>query len=221
MRQELLYQEALIHELDQQARLALQLAQTRRDLLVAALLDAKFASEELDFSEGDIRRYYDGNQDLFRRDRAEVKARHILLASHRDANARRQALKRGTDFAVVAREHSLDVDTRFHGGDLGYFSEADEPALWGAASDLKPNAVSKPVRTLYGYHLIEVLERVDAGTIRPIEEVRAQIVETLVRERHQTRLDQLVARLKDKADWAITDPVPPTAPIDAGTTAGM
>ena len=173
------------------------------------------------FGEGDIRRYYDGHQDQFRRDRPEIKARHILLASHRDANARRQTLKRGTDFAAVAREHSLDVDTRYHGGELGYFSEVDEPALWAAAGDLEPNAISNPIRTVYGYHLIEILERGDAGTIRPIEEVRAEIVEALVRERHQTRLDQLVTRLKDNADWAITDPVPPTAPIDAGTTAGI
>ena len=221
VRQELLYQEALSRELDQQARLALQLAQSRRDLLVAALLDAEFASEELDFGEGDIRRYYDGHQDQFRRDRPEIKARHILLASHRDANARRQTLKRGTDFAAVAREHSLDVDTRYHGGELGYFSEVDEPALWAAARDLEPNAISKPIRTVYGYHLIEILERGDAGTIRPIEEVRAEIVEAVVHERHQTRLDQLVTRLKDNADWAITDPVPPTAPINAGTTAGI
>lgn len=221
IRQELLYQEALIRKLDQQARLALQLAQTHRDLLVAALLDAEFASEELDFGEGDIHRYYNEHQDQFRRDRPEIKARHILLASHRDANARRQALKQGTDFAAVAREYSLDIDTRYRGGNLGYFSEADEPALWAVAHDLKPNTISKPIRTVYGYHLIEILEHGDVGTVHPIEEVRIEIVESLVRERHQTRLDQFVTRLKDNADWAITDSVPPTAPIDAGTTSGI
>jgi len=77
VRQELLYQEALARQLDQQARLALLLEQTRRDLLVAALLDAEFASEKLAFGEGDIHRYYDAHQDQIQRAQPEVKARHI------------------------------------------------------------------------------------------------------------------------------------------------
>ncbi|MEE3259553.1 MAG: peptidylprolyl isomerase [Candidatus Latescibacterota bacterium] len=228
VRQELLYQEALARQLDQQARLALLLEQTRRDLLVAALLDAEFASEELAFGEGDIHRYYDAHQDQFQRTQPEVKARHILLASHRDANARRQALQQGEDFAEVAREHSLDVDTRYRGGDLGYFSQADEPALWAASREMPLDNISKPIRTEYGYHLIQILERGEAGTIRNIDQVRTEIVEALVRERHKTRLDQLIAQLKDTADWAVTDPVSPTAhpagadrPSPGDATAGM
>jgi parvulin-like peptidyl-prolyl isomerase len=228
VRQELLYQEAVARELDQHARLKMLLEQTRRDLLVAALLDAEFASEKLDFNEGDIRRYYDAHQDQFQRASPEVKARHILLASHRDANARRQALKRGEDFAEVAREHSRDIDTRYRGGDLGYFSQADEPALWAASREMPLDNISKPVRTEYGYHLIQILEREEAGTVREIAQVRTAIIEALVRERHKLRLDQLVGQLKDTADWAVTDPVSPTArpagadrALPGDATAGM
>lgn len=211
VRQELLYREALTRELDQQARLKMLLEQTRRDLLVAALLDAEFSSEELAFSEDDIRRYYDTNQHQFQRPWSEAKARHILLASQRNANARRQALQRGESFADVAREHSLDVDTRYQGGDLGYFSELDEPTLWGATRDLPLNRVSKPIRTEYGYHLIQILERPEAGTVRDLEQVRTEIIEALVRERHKAKLDQLVEQLKNTADWAVNDPVLQTA----------
>lgn len=211
MRQELLYREALTRELDQQARLKMLLEQTRRDLLVAALLDAEFSREELAFSEDDIRRYYDTNQHQFQRPWSEAKARHILLASQRNANARRQALQRGESFADVAREHSLDVDTRYQGGDLGYFSELDEPTLWGATRDLPLNRVSKPIRTEYGYHLIQILERPEAGTVRDLEQVRTDIIEALVRERHKAKLDQLVEQLKNTADWAVNDPVLQTA----------
>ena len=211
VRQELLYREALTRELDQQARLKMLLEQTRRDLLVAALLDAEFSSEELAFSEDDIRRYYDTNQHQFQRPWSEVKARHILLASQRNANARRQALQRGESFADVAREHSLDVDTRYQGGDLGYFSELDEPTLWGATRELPLNRVSKPIRTEYGYHLIQILERPEAGTVRDLEQVRTDIIEALVRERHKAKLDQLVEQLKNTADWAVNDPVLQTA----------
>jgi parvulin-like peptidyl-prolyl isomerase len=209
VRQELLYQEALARQLDQQARLKMLLEQARRDLLVAALLDAEFAGDELAFAEADVRRYYDAHQDQFMRPQPEIKARHILLSSQRDANARRQALQRGESFAELAREHSLDADTRYQGGDLGYFSEADEPALWAASREMEPNRVSKPVRTEYGYHLIQVLERWEAGTVRAIEQVRSQIVEALVREHHRTKLDGLVAQLKDTLDWTVSVPNAP------------
>ena len=228
VRQELLYQEALTRKLDQQARLKMLLEQTRRDLLVAALLDDEFSSEKLDFSEDDILRYYDVHQDQFQRAIPEVKARHILLSSQREANARRQALLRGEKFTDVAHEHSLDVDTRYQSGDLGYFSEVDEPTLWAATRELPLNRVSKSIRTEYGYHLIQILKRGEAGTIRNIDQVRTEIVEALVRERHKTRLDQLIAQLKDTADWAVTDPVSPTAhpagadrPSPGDATAGM
>lgn len=220
VRQELLYQEALTRQLDQQARLKMLLEQTRRDLLVAAFLDAEFSSEEFAFSEDDLRQYYDAHQDQFLRTRPEVKARHILLASQRAANARRQALQRGESFADLARDHSLDIDTRYQGGDLGYFSEANDPTLWASTRELPLNRVSKPIRTEYGYHLIQLQERWEIGTIRDLEQVRGEIIEALVRERHKAKLDQLVDQLKNTADWAIVDPVLQTAsPATANNTA--
>ena len=110
MRQELLYQEALARGLHQQERLKTLLAQMRRDLLVAALLDCRVPrSRELAFSEAAIRRYYDAHQADFRRLHPEIKARHILLTSQREANARRQTLlQRGERFAEVARKYSHD-----------------------------------------------------------------------------------------------------------------
>ena len=209
VRQELLYQAALERGLDQQARLKMLLDQTRRDLLIAALLDTEFENEELIFDESEIRRYYDAHPDQFQRLQTEIRACHILFASQRDAKIRRQALLRGESFAEVAREHSLDPDTRYKGGDLGYFTEFDEPLLWAACRALPPNRISNPLRTEYGYHLIQVLERWEAGTIRDLELVRGEIIERLVREHHQNKLDQLVATLKTSADWAITAPNSP------------
>ena len=209
MRQELLYQEALARGLHQQTRLKTLLAQMRRDLLVAALLDAEFQDQELSFSEAAIRRYYDAHQDDFRRLRPEIKARHILLTSQREANTRRQTLlQRGERFSEMARKYSQDAATRNEGGELGYFSEVEDPVLWAACQDLRLKVISEPVQTEYGYHLIQILERCEAGTVRDLTQVRSQIVEALVREHHQSQLDQLVAKLKTSTDWAIVAPTP-------------
>ena len=209
MRQELLYQEALARGLHQQARLKTLLEQMRRDLLVAALLDAEFQDRELAFSEAAIRRHYDAHQADFQRLRPEIRARHILLTSQREANARRKTLlQRGESFAETASKYSHDDATRNKGGELGYFSEVENPVLWDACQDLPLKRISEPVQTEYGYHLIQVLERCEVGTVRDLTQVRSQIVEALVREHHQSQLDQLVVKLKKSTDWAIATPTP-------------
>ena len=210
MRQELLYQAALARGLHQQERLKTLLAQMRRDLLVAALLDAEFQDRELAFSEAAIRRYHDEHQADFRRPHPEIKARHILSTSEREANARRQTLlQRGESFAEVARKYSHDASTRNKGGELGYFFATENPVLWAACQDLPLKRISDPIYTEYGYHLIQILERCEAGTVRDLTQVRSQIVEALVIEHHQSQLDQLVAKLKNSTDWAIAAPTPP------------
>ena len=210
MRQELLYQEALTRGLHQQERLQTLLDQMRRDLLVAVLLDAEFQDRELAFSDAAIRRYYDAHQADFQRLHPEIKARHILLTSQREANTRRQTLlQQGESFTEMARKYSHDAATRKQGGELGYFSEAENPVLWAACQDLPLKRISEPVPTEYGYHLIQILERCEAGTVRDLTQVRSQIVEVLVREHHQSQLDQLVAKLKNSTDWAIAAPTPP------------
>jgi peptidyl-prolyl cis-trans isomerase C len=203
---ELLYQEALARKLHESVRLQEQLERTRRDLLLAALLDDEFGREEVHVEEDEIHQHYQAHEDDFLREEDEIHVRHILLASKREANTRRAALQRGADFAEVARDFSEDVDTRDRGGDLGLFSQEDEPVLWKACEDLKLNSVSRSIHTEYGYHLLEVLERPEAGTLRPLEQVRAQIVETIVWQQHRQRMDQLVESLKKTKDWAIISP---------------
>ena len=146
MRQELLYQEALARGLHQQERLKTLLAQMRRELAGSGPARRRVSrSLELAFSEAAIRRYYDENQADFRRLHPEIRARHILLTSQREANARRQTLlQRGERFAEVARKYSHDDATRNKGGELGYFSEAENPVLWAACQDLPLKRISEP-----------------------------------------------------------------------------
>ncbi len=200
---ELLYREAIDRGLHESLRLKQQLERTRRNLLVAALLDDELGSREVDVTETEVRRYYDGNVELFRREVPEIRARHILLSSQRQANARWNDLRRGADFGDVARGHSEDVDTRDRGGELGVFSRAEDPTLWNSCEDLELNAPSQPIRTEYGYHLIEVQARYEANSVKPLEQVRGQIVEKLVWQTHRRRMNQLIETLKEREDWGI------------------
>lgn len=201
--QELLYQEALERQLHKKPRIERLIEQARRDLLIATLLDDQFEGREVQIDTADIQTYYQSHQERFIRTQAEMRARHILLGSKRDANARYKALTKGESFEDAVEEYSIDEDTKRQQGDLGYFSAEDDPILWEASEKLKLNALSKPVASQLGYHIIQVLDRQEAGSVRQLDLIRADIVETLVRQEHQVRIETLLDELKASREWAV------------------
>lgn len=99
----------------------------------------------------------------------EVRARHILLQINdgSDEDAARNTLRtiqdrlnNGDSFADLAAEYSEDPGSKANGGNLGWQDPAAYvPAFEEAVRKLPLNQVSKPVRSRFGYHIIEVLER--------------------------------------------------------------
>jgi peptidyl-prolyl cis-trans isomerase C len=93
----------------------------------------------------------------------EVHARHILVANEADAVKIIAELKKGADFAALAKARSTDPGAA-QGGDLGFFKKGDMlPEFANAAFAMKPGQISdKPVKTQYGWHVIQVLDRRNA-----------------------------------------------------------
>lgn len=101
----------------------------------------------------------------------EVRVRHILLtmapdgsneaAVKADAIALIKQLRAGADFAQLAKGRSADRGSAQRGGDLGYFPKGKmAPEFEAAAFALKkPGDVSEPIKTSFGYHIIELSER--------------------------------------------------------------
>ncbi len=112
-----------------------------------------------------VEKYYAEHKDQFT-EPERVHARHVLISTQKwsEEEARRRAetvrvrLKAGEDFAKVAREYSDDPGTRDRGGDLGWFERGRMvPEFEEAAFSLAVGQVSEPVRTAYGFHVIQVL----------------------------------------------------------------
>ena len=92
---------------------------------------------------------------------SKASARHILVNTEEECESLKQKIEGGTDFGEVAKEHSTCPSGR-KGGDLGEFGpgqmvkEFDEVVFSG---DL--NTVHGPVKTQFGYHLLEITSRED------------------------------------------------------------
>lgn len=130
-----------------------------------------------------------------RRAEEEVRARHILLPTEAAARTALEELRRGADFATVARARSTDPGSR-EGGDLGFFKRGDMVAEFAeAAFALAPGQVSAaPVRTQFGWHVIRLEERRHAAA-PPFEAARDQLRRQLMAEQVQT----VVARIRGEA----------------------
>lgn len=145
-----------------------------------SLLQEK-AKAEVEVSDEEVKAYYDQAS-------KELHARHILVATEEEANEIVKKLKDGGDFAEIAKEKSTDTASAAEGGDLGWFTVGTMVEEFNdAAYALELNTISEPVKSDFGYHIIEVLEKRDVEGYGTLEEKKEEITETIRNE---------------KADWA-------------------
>ncbi len=118
----------------------------------------------------------------------EVHARHILVATEDEAKAIEAELKKGADFATLAKQKSKDPGAA-EGGDLGYFTKDQMvPEFAEVAFKLDKGQISDPVKTQFGWHIIKVEDK----RIKPtptFDQVKGQI-ENYVAHRAQAELVQ-------------------------------
>ena len=149
----------------------------------------------------------------------EVHARHILVSTEAEANKVIAELKKGGDFAALAKQSSTDPGAA-QGGDLGWFKKGDMlPAFSAAAFAMKPGQISdKPVHTQYGWHVIKVEGRrsAPAPTFEQAhDEVRQAIIHDAVGQELVKARAGLVV-VKYNPDGSVQRPTdtaqPPPAP---------
>jgi len=90
----------------------------------------------------------------------EVRARHILVSSEDEAKKLYEQIKKGGDFEKIAKEKSADKGSGANGGELGWFTkDRMVPEFADAAYKLKKGDVSAPVKSEFGWHIIQVEDR--------------------------------------------------------------
>ena len=171
---------------DFKARLAFARNRLLMDNLLAAEGKAATTEEAMRKVYDEAAKQIEGEQ--------EVHARHILVETEDDAKAIVAELKKGADFAELAKKKSKDPGAS-DGGDLGFFTKDQMvPEFSAVAFSLDPGKISDPVKSQFGWHVIKVEEK-RARKAPDFDQVKSQI-ETYVTRRAQA---EYVAKLRETA----------------------
>lgn len=136
----------------------------------------------------------------------QVHARHILVETEEEAKEARQRLMDGEDFATVAKEVSTDSQSAEKGGDLGWFPKGEMvPEFEEVAFNAPIGEISQPIKSQFGYHIIEVLERDENRPLSPSQLQQAR------QDRFRQWLQEQQAAADIQRKW--TPDVVPTLPV--------
>jgi parvulin-like peptidyl-prolyl isomerase len=192
-------------------------------------------TEDVKVSDADLLGYYNQNIAQYRTP-ASRDVRHILIAEKNDegqidfAKSKTKAdqlyteLENGADFAALAKKHSGDPGSKDSGGKLTISQGQTVPEFDKTAFELKEGVVSRPVKTTYGYHLIEALSPVRKEKVTKFGTVRDSIRATLLQERRTEVMQSWVNDLREKYEGKVSyaagfePPELPAATTDTTTT---
>jgi parvulin-like peptidyl-prolyl isomerase len=126
---------------------------------------------------------------------SQVLARHILVNTEAEAKAVEELLSQGVDFADVARKYSKDTGSGQNGGELGWAPASNYVKEFAdAVSTLPIGQISEPVKTQFGYHIIQVVAREDL----PLSADQLD-------QKKQTAFDDWLKSIHDSSDITIKD----------------
>jgi foldase protein PrsA len=170
-------------------------AQVRARIRQQLLGEAVFArlSGEASVSDDEIERYYRSHLKGYERP-ATRRVRHILVPTRAQADELERKLRNGAEFVALAKRYSIDTETAASGGVLaGGITRGGTLAPFDrVAFSLKTGAISAPVRTTSGWHIIQAMSAVTPGKTTPLSEVRPAIEAELLTTKRQNALEQWV-----------------------------
>ena len=170
-------------------------------------------------TEADIKAYYDKNKAQFERPESR-EVRHILVKKQALADDIRAQLESGADFAKLAKQYSQDTSSADKGGKYTAVKGQSVEEFDKFVFDAETGDLSQPVKTQFGYHVIEVLSDIKPKAVTPLAEVEQSIRDTLLREKQNEAMRKWVNDLDEKyADQiAYAAGFAPPAPQTAETT---
>jgi foldase protein PrsA len=165
-----------------------------RDDVRASVVQNKLYTKVTDgvtVSDKDIEAYYTKNKKQYVLPESRD-VRHILVKKKALADQLYQQVTSGGDFAALAKKYSEDPGSKSMGGKLTVSKGRQVPEFDKSAFSLAVNEISKPIKTQYGWHIIQALTKIKKASTTPLADVKAQIRQQLVQQNKQAEMKKWV-----------------------------
>jgi len=200
--QELIYLEALKKGLDREEDIKQKLKDARKNVLVGEYYKREIV-DKIEIPEEEIKEYYDNHVDEFMT-KTLMRAQMLFTTDSMKAVSWRKRLEEGEDFSKLAKHESEDQLTARANGDLGYFNPGGYIKSIGiserfsnAVKNLEAGEISDVISFEKGYAIVKVREKIP-GKLKPLYEVRKEIVEKLKSSKASLAYKEELNRLREK-----------------------
>jgi foldase protein PrsA len=161
------------------------------------LLTEKLLKDRISISDDQIKEYFEANKDSFAQ-AEQVEASHILVEDEETAEEVKDKLADGGDFAELAKEYSTDTSNAESGGELGFFAKGEMVAEFDEkAFAMKAGEISEPVKTEFGYHIINVTDK-KAAKEAVLEDHKEEVKDILFDQALQTEYGTWLEEQKEE-----------------------
>jgi len=181
-------------------------------ILRQQLVVEKAVAPQVHISDADVKAYLEKNHASLDT-QEQVRARHILVPNGPNLNVApplalqiESKLKGGAKFEALAKQYSTDPSTKDKGGELGFFSKTQMvPTFSKAAFAQKIGEIGPPVKSPFGWHIIQTEERKPA-TVATMANSGDKVRTQLTQQAENAQIPQFLNTLKAKAKIEIYDP---------------
>jgi len=200
--EKLLIQEANNMGLEKDNDVLEQIKKMTEQILVQALIQREIL-DKVAVSDEEVSEYYEKNKDSFT-EKEQIHLYNILVETEEEAKVILEQLKAGGDFSEIAKEKSTGPSAA-QGGDLGYLTKGTViPEIDEVVFALELEELSEVVKTDFGFHILKITEK-KPETVRTLEEVKEEILQTLLPVKQKEAFDNLLEELKGKAEIEINE----------------
>lgn len=210
-------------EFDKQLKAQGYTLEALRDDIRAAVLSEKIYSavtKDAKVPDSEIEKYYKENKSQYVVGESR-EVRHILVKTKAEADKLYNQIEGGGDFVVLAKKYSTDTGSAVNGGMLTISKGQTVAPFETTAFMLPTNAVSRPVKTEFGYHLIKPISAVKPASTTSLKDAKPQIQAQLLDKAKTDLITKWSADTKDffakKIAYA-TGFAPPAAATESSTT---
>ena len=158
----------------------------------------ELVAQDIEVTNEEVQNYWTSNQEAFKKDLVHV--RQVLVKTEADAKQVRAVLDQGKSFEEVVQKYSIDQSTKNQKGEMGWVSRGNSfKGFDEMVFLLEPQSISPPIKSQFGYHILQVLEKKAANEVA-LEDFQERIVQIIRQQKWFSQRDAWIAQQRLEAN---------------------